>query len=129
MSAYSHDFPVSGMVDNRAPRSARMWKLHGRDVSNRSFEIVMRNLSATGLGGISDYPLSVGRQIYVDLPGIGSVAGQVMWINGKRFGLRFAEPIDMARLSTPNAAPASTYRPPDNLFIAAKPYRPGLRTR
>ena len=94
----------------------------------------VRNLSSTGLGGVSDDPLVPGTSFTVTLKGIGEIRGEIVWVNGTRFGMHFDQEISLQALEMSDLAelvpkqdedfyrsrfqkPADSYR------------RPALRTR
>lgn len=63
----------------------------------------VRNLSANGLGGVTDITVKAGQELIIMLNGIGPVSGRVAWVKGKSFGMEFDEAIDLGRLEMPNA--------------------------
>jgi hypothetical protein len=70
----------------------------------------VRNLSAKGLGGVTDAHLEPGQNISIILRGIGLVAGHVAWVKGDRFGMEFDEIISVERISMPDT----------NMLVAAQ---------
>jgi hypothetical protein len=57
-------------------------------------KIRIRNLSSSGLMGETDYPLERGEMIIVEIRNIGERRGRIVWTEGRRFGVKFARPID-----------------------------------
>ncbi|MFN2258771.1 MAG: PilZ domain-containing protein [Parasphingopyxis sp.] len=64
----------------------------------------VRNLSTTGLGGVSDDPLIPGTSYTVMLKGIGEVRGEIVWASGTRFGMHFDEEIRLESLEMSDLA-------------------------
>lgn len=113
----------------RAKRTAMLRKTDLRRANGQRGTARLRNLSETGLGGVSDIFLASDEDLSITLDGIGSVKGHVAWADGKNFGMVFDEAIDPENLS-PNhreffAAPTG-YTVPDR-FQPVKDYkRPGF---
>ncbi|MEI9851185.1 MAG: PilZ domain-containing protein [Sphingomonas sp.] len=84
---------------------------------------VVRNISATGLGGTSKQWLAAGEEVGIELPHLGRVAGRIAWAHGTRFGMRFDGAIDPSRV-TREAAPGM-----DRSFHVMDRYRPVDRAR
>ena len=53
------------------------------------------DLSSSGLRARCQVPLSVGKVISVDIPGVGTVPARVMWAAGGEFGAKFLRPVDL----------------------------------
>lgn len=74
----------------------------------------VRNLSATGFGGVAD---DVHHRLMPDQPvkiGFGSYEGieaTVVRVDGKNVGLRFDELVDLERIRTARLSPPSTFVP------------------
>ena len=73
----------------RAPRKAMMLAATLTDGVGVGHKFRVRNLSATGLGGVIEAPLAAGDAVRLDLPGIGTVGGTVSRVRGRKFGVRF----------------------------------------
>lgn len=89
-----------GPID-RAKRTALLTKTALRAEGSRSGHARVRNLSATGLGGVADVQLEPGQRLTITLSGIGPISGDVVWVRGKAFGMRFEDEIDLDRLHIP----------------------------
>lgn len=59
----------------------------------------IRNLSETGLLLETDPPLAVGDIFQIDLPLVGEQPAEVMWIDERRHGCRFLDPIPKSAVS------------------------------
>lgn len=57
-------------------------------------EVRVRNVSAGGLMAETATRFVEGEDVFLDLRGIGEVAGNVTWREGPRIGIRFVEAID-----------------------------------
>ena len=68
-------------------------------------KVKVRNLSDGGMMIDGSLMLDTGRRVTVTLKNIGTIAGQVAWVQGNRTGITFDRTIDskLAR-STPNAS-------------------------
>lgn len=54
----------------------------------------VRNLSASGMMAEGALRVKRGERVAVNLRNIGPVAGTVMWVQGRRFGVAFEDEID-----------------------------------
>ena len=64
----------------------------------------VRNLSAGGLMAELPDPLSPGSAVEVDVPGLGWIAGHIVWQTEGRAGVAFYSPIDMAAVALSDPA-------------------------
>ena len=56
--------------------------------------IKVRNLSARGMMAVGEAPVLQDQQTVVALPGAGRVHGRIIWVQGHRFGIAFAQDVD-----------------------------------
>ena len=87
----------------------------------------VRNLSEGGMMAEGKLRLSRGDTVEVDLRNVGTVEGSVAWVQGERFGISFAEPVDAQAVRAPsadNAAPGTSYVPRQPAISAPK-FEPG----
>lgn len=65
--------------------------------------VKVRNLSAGGMMVEGDVRAERGERITAELRNIGFVAGMVVWVQGRRMGIAFDEPVDpkQARMQIP----------------------------
>ncbi len=73
----------------RAPRKAIMLAAILTDKNGIAHRIRIRNLSATGLGGVIEHPVALDDVVRLDLPGMKPVKAIVTRWSGKEFGVRF----------------------------------------
>jgi hypothetical protein len=70
------------------------------------YRVKVRNLSAGGMMGEGDAPVSRGMVVSVGLRNIGWIEGTVAWKQDDRFGIAFVEEIDPKVARAPVAAGA-----------------------
>lgn len=92
-----------GGADERAKRKSLLTKTPLLNESGGQGDARVRNLSAKGLGGVTDIAVKPGQQMVIMLNGIGPVPGRIAWVNGTSFGMEFNEPIDLDELEMSNA--------------------------
>lgn len=63
--------------------------------------VKVRNLSEGGLMAEGKAPVQRGDSVTVVLRNVGEVAGSVAWLQGDRFGIAFADPIDPKQVRAP----------------------------
>jgi len=61
------------------------------------FRIKVRNLSELGMMGEGPVRVMRGTGVEVNLANLGWTAGTIAWVQDTRFGVAFAEPVDVAR--------------------------------
>ena len=68
-------------------------------VDDEMVEVKLRNISS--MGALVECPLAVapGLTITIDIVGVGPVSGEVCWAQSGKFGVRFADQFDLARLA------------------------------
>lgn len=114
----------------REPRTSRL--LTAQIMSERfgAARIVVRNISATGLGGKADEPLFKGEDVAVLLNNIGAVDAKVVWARSGAFGLHFAQRIDPAlALAAPTERAVKPYETPSYFRPVISTYRPGFKRK
>ncbi len=120
---YSRPF---GTGEGSLQREARMHRMLGVTIRSPRFgtaTAIARNVSPGGMGGSTGQWLGADEEIEVQLPNIGWVAARVAWTEGSRFGLRFVQAIDAARV-TREIAPGI-----DRGFEILERFRPDLSQR
>ena len=91
--------PASPAPDEkRQPRQSRLVKAALACQRLGQFDVTIRNVSLTGVGGQGPHVLQIGERITVFLPGHEAMLGTVRWVAGNRFGIETDKPIETARL-------------------------------
>lgn len=93
---------------------------------SKSFDVRIRNLSATGMMAECPAPVSVGQLVVVETKGISEIHGRVAWATDGRIGIAFAVEIDPQLARNPAKAGAPEVMIPDYLKNATA-QRPGFR--
>jgi hypothetical protein len=117
-------------AEKRQPRQSRLVKAALGCQRLGQFDITIRNVSETGLGGQGPHILQIGERMTVLLPGHEPMLGTVRWVAGKRFGIETDKPVETSRL---RAAHGDELRTADSIAefqIIPAPkldtWRPGL---
>ena len=69
------------------------------NISGRTLEIRLRNISSMGALVECDQPVSPGMNLAIDIVGVGPVAGIVRWAQAGKFGVEFTEQFELTRLA------------------------------
>ena len=93
----------------------------GSTSSNARAEVVIHDLSTTGLLIETRAELSNGERLDVDLPEWGAAEAEIVWNSGAFFGCRFSDPISSAAVSAARlrSAPRSAERAAADLVAVA----------
>jgi hypothetical protein len=130
--------PASSIsADKRQPRQSRLVKAALACSRLGQFDVTVRNVSETGLGGQAPAALNIGERVTVFLPGHDPMLGTVRWVVDKRFGIETDKLIEPARLRAAHGSgapvanvtagfeivppPTATVRRPGLVLGAAKP--------
>jgi hypothetical protein len=116
--------------EKRQPRQSRLVKAALENARFGRFDVTVRNVSQTGIGGQGPHGLQNGERLTVHLPGHEPMAGTVRWVCDQRFGIETDGEIRIAQLrsahggTVPSADNSIEFRivPPPR--VVAK--RPGL---
>ncbi len=117
-------------ADTRQPRQSRLVKAALECDRLGRFDVTVRNVSPTGIGGQAPHILARGERLTVHLPGHRPMSGTVRWVVEQRFGIETDKEIQVDCLraahgsSLPSADQSIEFRivPPPK--IAGR--RPGL---
>jgi hypothetical protein len=120
----------SSSADKRQPRQSRLVKAALACSRLGQFDVTIRNVSETGIGGQAPHGLNIGERMTVFLPGHEPMLGTVRWVVDKKFGIETDKSVETLRLRAAHGsgapAPASTagfeIMPP----VTAPARRPGL---
>ena len=58
-------------------------------------DLMVTDISRSGLRGSSDISLRIGQTVYISLDDLTHVAGSIRWIQNGRFGMKFARTLDV----------------------------------
>jgi transcriptional regulator with XRE-family HTH domain len=83
----------------REPRRTLRLEAVGARETGDAAEVLVHNVSATGLLLETHAELAVGEAIEIDLPHSGATSARVIWHSGDLFGCRFDESVSAATLS------------------------------
>jgi transcriptional regulator with XRE-family HTH domain len=86
---------------NRRSSTRRALQLEalGGSTDNTASNVLIHNLSATGLLLESDVPLAAGDSLQIDMPHAGLTSAEVIWTSGNLYGCRFDQAISTAAIS------------------------------
>lgn len=118
---------TGGDPPGREIRFSRLLACGMRLADGEVIDIRVRNISAGGLGAKSDREVQPGQRGEVALPGFGTVAGEIVWVRGDQFGMRFAAPIEPARVTVAIGRRQTDYEVPDRFRPASDFRRPGVK--
>ncbi|WP_411339684.1 PilZ domain-containing protein [Sphingopyxis sp. J-6] len=90
------DLPAA--ADQRQPRQSRLVKAELGCARLGRFDVTIRNVSHTGIGGQGPHMLQIGERMTIFLPGHDPMPGTVRWVQDRRFGIETDRAIDTARL-------------------------------
>ena len=72
-------------------------ELHVVDIQS---DVLVTDLSRSGLRGMTDLSLGIGQAVFVSLDDLTHCAGTVRWTEGRRFGIKFNSLLDVIPIST-----------------------------
>lgn len=100
MSFAAHFEPLARSTEkNRAARRRLLLEAAGTTAAGEFAEVVVHNVSASGVMLESRTLLDLGELIEIDLPEVGPIAAQVVWANETQFGCRFDTELPAAALA------------------------------
>jgi hypothetical protein len=89
--------PMMNDIDKRgSPRDEVHYRTRAILPDGQSVQVLVVNMSARGLMARCDAPLVEGDRVRVRLPVVGTVAGDVRWALGGRFGCELEHTIALA---------------------------------
>ncbi len=116
--------------EKRQPRQSRLVKAALACQRLGQFDVTIRNVSLTGVGGQGPHILQIGERITVFLPGHEAMLGTVRWVAGTRFGIQTDKPVETSRLRAAQADQLVTADSKAEFQIVPAPristWRPGL---
>ena len=128
----SPEAPTASSVldEKRQPRQSRLVKGSLGCQRLGRFDVTIRNVSETGIGGQGPHSLNIGERMTVFLPGHEPMLGTVRWVSGNRFGLETDKPVETMRLRASHGDDLRTADSVADFQIVPAPkldtWRPGL---
>ncbi|SNS73139.1 PilZ domain-containing protein [Sphingopyxis indica] len=98
MSNPEADTASPAEAEKRQPRQARLVKASLGCERLGRFDVTIRNVSKTGVGGKAPHMLQIGERMTLFMPGHQPMMGTVRWVADTRFGFETDEPIETVRL-------------------------------
>jgi transcriptional regulator with XRE-family HTH domain len=83
----------------RQPRRTLRLETQGELASGHATNVLLHNVSTTGLLLESTISLASGETLAIDLPDIGATPAKVIWASGALYGCQFERPVSAAALS------------------------------
>ena len=108
-----------GSKRGSARRKLRL-QLQGVKARGGDVDVLVHNISATGLLIESQTPLAVGDGIDVDLPHAGNTRASIIWASGRIYGCEFDAPVSSATLSAAQLRGAVGHSAPVQHQLAAQ---------
>ncbi len=65
----------------------------------------IKNLSSLGLGGVCDAGSLVVGPVTLAICGLGTITGKIIWVSGRRFGVKLDAAVDVAQAVVSGAKP------------------------
>lgn len=92
--------PPAPSADSRSAARRKLSLIaRGAHHDGTEIEVLIHNISGTGLLFECDIELAAGDQIDIELPHAGDITAVVIWASGRLFGCQFAGPVSPATLS------------------------------
>jgi transcriptional regulator with XRE-family HTH domain len=91
-------FEQAAVDDRRAPRGKLWLDTQGTSASGKTSDVLVHNISPTGLLIECSAQFSPGETIEIELPQVGGTAATVVWTSGRLCGCQFDQPISDAAL-------------------------------
>ncbi|WP_282945868.1 MULTISPECIES: helix-turn-helix domain-containing protein [unclassified Sphingopyxis] len=92
--------PPAADADSRSAARRKLSLLaRGAHHDGTEIEVLIHNISGTGLLFESDIELEAGDRIEIELPHAGDISAVVIWASGRLFGCQFEGPVSPATLS------------------------------
>lgn len=106
-------------------RQRRLIKAHMIHRRHGKIDILIRDVSAHGLGGKCDLDLIAGEAVTICLPAHDPVPGRIAWCAKRAFGVQLDDGIDPALVRRPQST-SQPYQAPEGSQPAGDFKRPGF---
>jgi hypothetical protein len=128
--SYPEAESASTAAEKRQPRQSRLVKAALACARFGQFDVTVRNVSQTGIGGQAPHALNLGERITLFLPGHDPMLGTVRWVVDRRFGIETDTEIFPDRLRAAHSDNLVTADSHADFQIVPPPkmsaWRPGL---
>lgn len=130
MPASGADNASTAPSEKRQPRQSRLVKASLGCLRLGRFDVTIRNVSHTGIGGRGPHSLQIGERMTVYMPGHEPMLGTVRWVSDACFGIETDNPIETAQLRAAHSDQLTTADAKADFQIVPPPalstWRPGL---
>lgn len=100
MAILGYFLPSADGADRRHDERRKLSLLaRGSHHDGSGIDVLIHNISGTGLLFESDIQLAKGDRIEIELPHAGDITAAVIWASGRHFGCQFEGPVSPATLS------------------------------
>jgi len=118
MAIFGYFLPSAPDADRRHDSRRKLSLLaRGAHHDGTGLDVLIHNISGTGMLFESDIKLAAGDRIEIELPHAGDITAIVIWASGRHFGCQFEGPVSPATLSAVElksvTAPSSKTREKD----------------
>jgi hypothetical protein len=99
----------------RSSRRHILWLSARVSVRGEAEQVLIHNMSTSGLLFEATLALTLGDRIEIDLPEAGTISAEIVWCSDSYYGCEFASPIlpaavSASRLRSPSPRPAAEFR-------------------
>ena len=110
-------------------RQGRFLAAHMRHPRTGLLDIMIRNVSASGIGGKCVFDVEPGEMVSIIMPDGPPIDGMIVWRVGHGFGMRLNAPIDLEDITNKRSAasPGQSYEEPRLFRPDVESRRPGVR--
>jgi DNA-binding XRE family transcriptional regulator len=116
-------------TQRRDVRRKMRLKVSGKSRHGQTGDVLIHDLSTTGLLVQTEEALAIGEEIEVELPRTGVRLVEVVWSGGNYFGCRFLEPVPPAAVSAALISAEPEPRPESDFAEEPRPLAGGLGER
>jgi hypothetical protein len=107
-------------------RQRRLLKAHMLHPRFGRVDILVRDVSAHGIGGKCDFDLLTGESVTICLPSRPPITGRVAWSAKRAFGIQLDQNIDPLVVRSSSESAAQPYQVPDSAQPTGDFKRPGF---
>jgi len=107
-------------------RQRRLLKAHMLHPRHGRIDILVRDVSAHGIGGKCDRDLMAGEAVTICLPAHHPVSGRIAWCARRAFGVQLDGGIDPVLVRSASESASQPYQPPESAMPAGDFKRPGF---